>query len=1336
MEALDSVITMSMQLMSPLFLVPSRVLQSANGLIVHKLTWSALTVLMAICSFAVHAQTATPAKSQPLTSVTLNWTGAKDVLADEGKQLRLSFEGASHTGKYLYNPLLTIEAEPNETGAFQLRKCTYADLSKSELALVDTNIITASPLVEVLKGRSRADILTTVTVMPFRKYNGKFQRLTSYAYQWYKPASVANAKSGGGNNNQTLTSTQNWAPNSVFATGNWYKLAITQSGPYKLDANYFRTVLGINPASIDPRKIQVYGHGGSMLPGPNSVIRPGDIPQNAIHVAGEADGSFDGNDYVLFYGKGPQDITIDSANRRLGHRNNFYCDTAYYYLSIGDSPGLRIQTATVSGNPTTSINQTDALEVWERDQFNLLKSGREWYGDNYDFVLNRNYTINGDNIVPGSRVDVRIATLTTGLRCTGGTQHRSNFSISYNGAALGTITHNHNCPYNLAVLGFNATTGFSTTAQGPGAINLGFTYNKNGFSEAVGYLNWIQVQSRRTLSLSTGWQHILSFDAAASPSVRFNIGQASGGTVMFWDVQNTTMPVAYPVNIGQDSASVVVESGAIRNYLALRAESVPSPGFVGTQHNQDLHGMTVPDLVIITPGGFLQQAQRLADFRRQTEGLDVAVVTTSQIYTEYSSGKQDLVGIRDFLRSLYWKQSGKLKYVLLFGDCSFDYKNRVANNTNLIPTFESINSLNPINSYNSDDYIGMMDDNEGEWREWMLDRLDLGIGRLVVKNNNEARNIVDKLMSYANSRTNMGIWRTRMSMVADNGDGLLHFRDAQAVTAPFESQFAVFNVVKIYVSAYPTVASPLGSISPAARDALDRSVNQGSLMVNYAGHGNEFQWTSEQILTVDNFTRNWANPNNLPFFVTATCDFGRYDDPTLVSGGEQILLMPNRGGIGLVTTTRPVYANNNLLLNRNLTNSIFTKVNGAYPRLGDAQLQTKNRSIINVGVGQDDPGNRSFALLGDPSMRLAYPRYDIRVTQLTNGSGVRMDTLRALDQLRMQGEVVDGNGSVLSSFNGQLICTIYDKPVRINVVDEGFGGSYEVRNSIVYSGRATVRNGRFSLSFVTPLDINYVIGNGKVSLYAFDQDMLQDAAGFDLSLRIGGSNEVVIPDNDPPLVRMFMGDTTFQNGGLTGSNSAVVARISDDNGINLATSGIGREMLLRIDNDPNQQYVVNEFYQADPDTYKSGTLNFPISGLKPGKHFATLTVWDTHNNSATGRVDFRVAGEQGTVAVEDFRVFPNPVQGGDKVNFTFSHTLNGANVNTKIEIVDLAGRRVRELNWSSTEASARLGANGELEWDLKNADGQFVANAMYIARLTASAGSNQAKATFKVVIQR
>ncbi len=1288
-------------------------------------------LLLLVIGTVVFAPQAMATKVGPISKPQrVVWQSAITITTGEAPVSRLTFQEASHTPQFGFNPTINLSFDHTVSGNFELRNCTYQSLNKAELSLLDTTEI--KPVVDVKQdaGIARGLRQHHITIHPFKRGATGFLKLTNYSYRWVTTHAAEAAAKAGGSGANKIQSAQQWAPSSALSRGTWYKLGITTSGIYKLDRSYLAGVLGLDANGIDPRNIQVYGHGGLPLPSPNAILRPTDIPQVPIWVSGEVDGRLDANDYLLFYGQGTTEITTDIQNQRLGHRLNIYADTAYYYLTVGSAPGLRIQDVPSISPGTQTLTTVDHLEFWEVDQFNLLKSGREWYGDNFDFVTNRNYNFSTDGILAGTQAQIRLQTLATGLRCS----HRSTFTVAFNQDSIGKITQTHNCPYSLAVLGTNVNSTFNVNAPTSGGITLGLTYKKAGFNEAVGYLNWIEVQTRRSAQLRNNYLELFSFESTNQQISTYQIGNATND-IQVWDVTNPSAPERQTVSNSGGNATFDFASDQLKRFVAFGGNNFAAPRYLGQQQNQDLHGIATPELIIITASVFSDQAQRLAAFRRQHDGLSVQTVTTAQIYAEFSSGKQDLGAIRDFLRSLYFKDPSKLKYVLLFGDCSFDYKQRILNNTNYVPIFQSVNVLNPINSYGSDDYIAFMDDREGQWLESQLDLIDVSIGRLIVKSSAEASDVVDKLMGYRNTPLNLGNWRTRFTMAADNGDGLLHFFDAEQVVSPFESRFSDYNVNKIYVAAYPVQSSPLGSVSPAATAALNASVNQGSLVVDYAGHGNEFQWASEQLLTIDGIKRNWNNPNNLPLFVTATCDFGRYDDPTLVSGGEFILLSQNKCGIGLVTTTRPVYANNNLALNRALVNALYTKTGKFYPRLGDAVRTCKNSSVVYTPPGSDAPGNRSFALLGDPSMRLAYPRYPITINSITNQNGVRTDTIRALDLVRINGSVLDDEDSVMRNFNGELFCTVYDKPTRINLSEGSINTSFLVRNSIIYSGTATVTNGQFSLSFVTPLDINYLVGNGKISLYAKDNNLLTDAVGNDISFKIGGSNESSAIDALPPTIKPYINDTTFQNGGLAGVNSTYLAHISDENGINLATSGIGHEMMLTIDEDPNKTYVVSNYFVSEPNTFKSGWLSFPLTDLAVGRHTAKLIVWDTHNNSSVRNLDFVVGAKEADVKIEKFSTYPNPIVRGGVLNFVYSHTLAGQTVKSEIEILDASGRFINKINYTSENAASTLGANGELIWDLTTASGQVLTGGTYFARLKVTGEAGQfTNAVIRVVV--
>ena len=426
------------------------------------------------------------------------------------------------------------------------------------------------------------------------------------------------------------------------------------------------------------------------------------------------------------------------------------------------------------------------------------------------------------------------------------------------------------------------------------------------------------------------------------------------------------------------------------NILPSTTSAYLTPSIVGEVVNQNLHNTPINvEYVIVSHPNFLVPAERLADFHQEKDDISSIVVTPKQIYNEFSSGVQDVSAIRDFLRFLYKRSNSKLKYVLLFGDGSYDPKNRVADNTNFIPTYQSLNSTHPTLSYVTDDYFGLLDDNEGEFNN---DLVDIGIGRFPASNLSQANVLVDKVQQYY-AKESFGSWRNDIVFIADDGDendGNTHMWQADTLANIVADNYKNININKIYLDNYLQESTPGGPRSEATNSAINNRIDKGALLINYTGHGGPLGWTAERILELDQINA-WDNGNKLPLFMTATCKFSYFDNPEQTSAGEYVLLNPNGGAIALLSTTRLVYSDPNHKLNKHFIKVLFEKKdNGEFPRLGDVFKQTKVLSGTSVN-------NRNFTLLGDPALCLSYPEYHIQNTNI-------IDTLKALGEVTVSGK--------------------------------------------------------------------------------------------------------------------------------------------------------------------------------------------------------------------------------------------------------------------------------------------------------------------------------------------
>jgi hypothetical protein len=1135
--------------------------------------------------------------------------------------------------------------------------------------------------------------------------------------------------------NGSTDQSADFATSSVLGLGAWYKIGVTASGIHRLDRASLQA-LGINTQQLDPRTLQLFGNGGGMLPQPNRSPRPDDLQENAIWVAGESDGRFDDADYALFYAQGPHTWQYTGGNPAFQHSQNIYSDTAYYFIRVGTEKGLRVAQREQATGATQTITSFNERLHHERDLKNMVNSGREWYGEDFSaFNLSREISLPVSDLVPGS--DVR---LTAFLMAN--SSARSSYTLRLNGHTLGTQTTRGRGTSLYHPEGVDSIGTYTLNQQllgQPTALKVGIQFSTGSNPTALGFLNYLTLNYERQLKLYGDQTCFRSAKSLLAPISTFRLSQAPANTQV-WDVTNPLQPFVQQHNISGADLTFSAPTDQLREFVAFRSNTGLKPIPFGRVANQDLHSHNLDgrlDMVILTHPRFLQEANRLATHRQQHSGLQVTVVTTTQVYNEFSSGAQDVTAIRDYMRMLFKrsnKPDGDVLYLLLFGDASYDYKNRLPNNTNFVPVYQSRQSLHPISSYSSEDYYGFLDDDEGEWVENSSGDhlLDIGIGRLPVKTAQEAAAVVDKIMAY-DSPGHLGKWRSQVTFVADDGDYNEHLLDAEFLSNYLEQQHIGYTPNKVYLDLYPQVAVASGQRSPQAVAALDKAVEQGSLIVNYTGHGNEVSLAWEQLLTIPQIN-NWRNKDRLTFLVTATCEFGRYDDPRRSSGAEHALLHPAGGAIGLLTTTRPVFSSDNRVLNRHFFQQALNPIQGRMPRLGDVVRQTKNASLTDQSGSSRGVNNRNFTLLGDPSQQLAYPQLQAHLTH-TNGLPGTADTLNALGKVNLKGQVSHADGTIAGDFEGTLNITVFEKPLTRKTFGDNTperqgtapapGGSQplpvKLRENIIYDGQATVKNGLFDVHFVVPKDIDYRYGAGKISLYA--NSKTQDALGADTTILVGGTATGVAKDNSPPVIRLYMNDETFVSGGVTGQNPVLVAKLSDENGLNTAGMGAGHEMLLILNRDTDNAIMLNDYYTADLDSYQSGTIRYPFKNLPEGTHTLTLKAWDTHNNAAEAHLGFVVTnGEK--LHLNRVLNYPNPFS--SHTTFQFDHNRAGENLDIRIEIFTVSGKLVKTLQGSSQASNSHVAA---ISWDGLDDFNATLARGIYIYRIIIRSHYDGATAT-------
>lgn len=1097
-----------------------------------------------------------------------------------------------------------------------------------------------------------------------------------------------------------------YKPNSVLATGNWYKLSIPQDGVYHLNSTFF-TQLGINVNDIDPRTIKIFTIGGNVIPQANNAFIPFDLIEMPILVIGEQDGRFNEGDHVVFYGQGPHRWQYESINRQYRYRINPYTDTAYVFLTFGGNQGIRVSNMqVVNGTVGYRSDTYDMVLQHERDQVNFLKSGREWFGEEFDLINSRNFPFNIPDLLTTEpvRIHYQIAARSMGVPAT--------FQVRLNGGnnILSQLSPNIISSNYLDAFAYTSQATFSTMMNaGTNVLNLQFI-KPTSFS--VGWLDYIQVTARCNLRFRDGqmiFRDALAFNLGAGRIKRLEFQQAPAN-ITVWDVTNPFDVFAYTMNVDNNKNGFQWLNDSIRVFAAFDGTSFMQVSNAVKISNQNLHATPQVDMVIVTHPDFMAASERLANHHRNKTGLKVAVVNVAAVYNEFSGGRQDIMAIRRLMKLLYDRAAGNQnlmpKHLLLMGATSFDPKNRVPNNTNFIPTFQSLASLFPTSSYCSDAFYALLDDNEGDFDINLNDRMDINVGRLPVRSLTEAMQQVQKIETYTSSAS-FGDWKNIVTLVADDEDQNVHLLQANELGNVINQSYPTAVIEKIYLDMYRQVSVPGGSRYPDVNQAINNRVQNGSLIVNYTGHGGETGWAEERVLTIADIN-SWTNMERLSVFVTATCEFTRYDDPSRISAGELVLLNPRGGAIAMLTTTRLTFSTPNFALSTRLyRNFTFQKgPNGNYPTLGDTYRNTVNVDLSNVNT-------RCFALLGDPAISLAIPKNNTIITHFNQIEITSLpDTLKALARVNFSGQITDENSNLINDFNGIIFPTVFDKESAITTLGNDPQSSRLVvtafRN-IIHRGRASVSNGKFNFSFIVPKDIAYQYGKGRINTYAFSGE--REAAGRFDNIIVGGAELNVPTDDKGPDISLFLNDNRFVNGGITHRTPVLIAKLADESGLNTVGNGIGHDLIAILNENSQNPIVLNNFYKSEIDDFTRGSVSYQMPNLPLGKNTLTLRAWDVYNNSNEKRIDFIVTdGEQ--MQIKNLLNYPNPFT--TQTTFHFDHNRPNEPLNALLQIYSVSGKLVKSMHQTILSSGFHVDS---FTWDGLDDFGDKIGRGVYIYRL-------------------
>lgn len=1094
-----------------------------------------------------------------------------------------------------------------------------------------------------------------------------------------------------------------YAPASVLAQGKWVKISVEQSGMHMIPAATLRQ-WGFS----DPAKVRVYGYGGAMLP---DVLDPADYVDDLPAVTAELT-----DKGLAFYAVGPVQFQM-AADGTMSHTVNPYSNFGYYFLTeSSDSP---LKTPADGGSALTDGSgcsvSAPRLLVHEKELISLGATGRLMVGEDFKSTRTRNFTFSMPGRIEGSQVQIRSSFVANSVTAS------SELRFSVNGTALPSSPSDRiNLTGNRS--GYWGVQGITTKKCDPQgqSLSLDITFSNPGMVTSAN-LDYLEVTYECALDNNPDF-------FITHPSVM--VTPAAGKRV--WDV---TDPVdARAMNLGPGGAWRNDMAG-VRHYAVWSpADKLPAPKLAGSVRNQNLHAMDeVPDMIIVAPDAYMSHARQIADIHHNypLDTLRVEVASLDQVLNEFGSGAFDPGALRRFFKMLYDRGSAAgspLRYALMIGKGTCDNRALTAVGRSVrspMPLWVSEASLQENLSFSSDDYFALLDDFDGQRPQ--RENLDIAVGRIPATSAEQAQTAVDKIRQYLYSMP-ADDWQTRVLVLADDENQGQHMTQSEKMLDNLGRGNSGNRLVvnKVYCDAYPRN----NSTYPDARNDVFRAFADGTSMFMFIGHGSPTALGSKNIITPNDF-RSRFYLRRLPFFYAATCSFLHWDSD-ITSMAETLMFQPDGGMIGCISALRPVYITNNGNLSATFGQALGEyDADGRVPAVGDIYRNAKNRV-------SNDTNKMRYVLMSDPALRLAIPAARV-ILESINGQSVSADSpanLKARQRLEIAGSITASDGSPLDDFNGTVIATLYDAEhsTTSHGYDDGKEITFEQMGEMLFTARATVKNGRFTLGVQMPPVLADNYRPATLSLFAMsgNNDDIRRAAGISRDIYAFGYDETTPADSVPPVIHsIVLNDDNFTPGSKINPDPVLIATISDNIGVNLAGTGIGRQMSVTVDGketffDASSSFVPD----AEPvNGAFSGTLTYQLNGLEPGDHTIRLRVWDIDNNFADATLTATVVSDLGP-GIHEVYTTPGPAR--SRTQFFVRHNRPDQMMTVKISVYNLAGTPV----WSG-QSSGRSngGISVPVTWDLKNFDGTRVVRGIYVYRAEVTTeGSSISTASRKLAV--
>lgn len=1115
-----------------------------------------------------------------------------------------------------------------------------------------------------------------------------------------------------------------YAPESRLASGRWVRITVAEEGLYRITPSELRR-LGFS----DPSRVRVYGYGGERIPDCLSEEEYVDdlvIAPCAVSVSSG----------IVFWARGLvswKESTI--ARGRYLHSLNPYALEASYFLGEIDQDVDGDEAAIPSdGEARFETGAADSFiaTLWHEQEITSPgQSGHMLVGEEFRSVKSRTFRFPLVDVA-----DFRSGYIES--RFIANTPAEAFFSVSASGETVGSQTKIRISPTSSSAYASAAMARGTFSLPESSSLEVQVTFE--GGSDVKGaWLDYITLNYRRRISLHEG---LLAF-SVGHPAVVLET--PSPESTVVWDITDRKAPfVVNTVKNGDSGLAWVNPYAGMRRYVAWSDKARTGEVKVAeTVDPQNIHGEPVPDMIVVAPADWIRQAERLADYHRQSpDSLRVLVVSDRQAYNEFSSGTPDVGAFRRMFKMFYDRGADsaghRLRYALLMGRAIFDNRGITPEVKQLgqlsLPCWQTDDGLRESNSYMTDDFLCFLADDSGV--RLSADRFDIAVGRLPVGTVAEARSAVDKLLGFYSAQSSgssrrSGKWKNHVLLTADDGDNGIHMTQA-------ETQFGFMGesdggsdmlYSKVYIDAYDEE----GGLSVIGRRKMHAALEEGVAWWNYIGHGNTQRLGSEGLI-VYNDLLEMQSPNPA-FFYAATCSFMRWEG-TEKSACELLFHNPQGGVIGAICPTREVYISDNEYMSNSVGRNAFRRdSDGRYPTVGEIFRRSKNDLVDRNGNPIAENSNKlRFSLMADPAMRLVVP--DCRaVVESINGLDpadpqVQL-TVMARQKVKVEGAVYDPSGrELLDDFSGTVEIELYDAEKSVTTQgrpsDDTSGErvTYEEQGSLLYAGRDSVASGRFSIEFAMPQEIADNFRPAAINIYARASD-LREAVGVERRLYVYGYDDTAEADTIAPVIEYaYLNHASFTNGDVVNPSPMFIASVSDDTGINLSAAGIGHQMTLKID-DRDTFTDLSTYYTPAADGSIGGTVAYPLSGLGEGQHMLSFRVWDTSGNSALHTFSFSVS--EG-LAPQMFDVYTDANPAIDHADFYISHNRPDQRLTVTIEVFNLAG----VLQWSSTTTEmSDLFLSAPVRWNLCDNAGRRVPRGIYIYRAVIESDGTTSKSMSK-----